>query len=135
MEKSAIARGLDLPISTKHTIEICNFIRYKTIDHAKKELNLVLQKKLVIPLKRFHKDRGHKKSNGPGFYPKKATKEMINLLNLAEANAQHNGLGSNLFLKKIVVNKASSPTHAGRKRGHMKRTHVEIEVEEIENKK
>ena len=137
MDKANIAtvKGLNLPISTKASIEICNYIRYKQLNRARNELNLVLEKKLAIPLKRFHKDRGHRESIGPGFYPEKPTKEIIKLLNSIEANAQNKGLNTDsLILKKIIVNKASTPSHSGRNRGLMKRTHIEIEVHEAEPK-
>ena len=61
-ENSARVVGLDLPISTKQSIVICDFIRYKGVDMAKKELKLVLEKKLAIPLRRFHDSRGHRNS-------------------------------------------------------------------------
>ena len=70
-----------------------------------------------------------------GFYPEKATKEIIKLLDSVEANAKDKGLNTDrLLLKKIVVNKASTPMHAGRHRGKMKRTHIDIEVQETEVK-
>ena len=99
----AIAKGLDLPISTKHSVEICSFIRYKEVIKAKKQLSLVLKKKLAVPLTRFNKDRGHRKGSiGPGFYPLKAAKEILDLLKLVEANARNKGLNSDvLILKKI----------------------------------
>ena len=138
MEKSniAIINGLNLPISTKASIEICNFIKHKSLNLARDQLNLVLKKKLAIPLKRFHKDRGHRAGSiGPGFYPEKPTKEIIKLLNSVEANAQNNGLNTDLLLlKNIIVNKASTPSHSGRNRGLKKRTHIHIEVEEMEVK-
>lgn len=129
----AIVRGNNLPISTKHAIEICNFIRYKNLDKARIQLKLVLIKKLAIPLKRFNKDRGHKKGRiAAGFYPIKASKEIINLLNNVEANAQNKGMNiKELILKEVIANKASTPYHYGRQRGiKVRRTHIEITVEE-----
>jgi len=128
-------RGLNLPISTKQSIEICNFIRGKTLNLARKQLNLVLENKLAIPLKRFHKDRGHRKGNiGPGFFPQKATKTIIKLLNTLEANAQDKGMGTEtLYLKEVIANKASTPLHYGRRRRKMKRTHIEIKATEKES--
>ena len=139
----AIVNGRNLSISTKHSIEICNFIRNKSLFRAKKQLNLVLENKLAIPLKKFHKDRGHRKGKiGPGFFPQKATKEIISLLNSLEANAQNKGLNTDsLYIKEIIANKASRPLHTGRKqRQLMKRTHIKIigmekqETEKIQEK-
>mgnify|MGYP001609022232 CR=1 FL=1 len=137
MENEAKARGLNLPISTKHCIEICNFIRYKTVKKAKKDLNLALEKKIAIPLTRFHKDRGHKKGKiGPGFYPENAAKQIIKLLNLLEANAQNKGLNKEeLFLKTLIVNKASTTRRFGRRNRSSKRTHIEMIAEEKIEKK
>ncbi|MEK6951575.1 MAG: 50S ribosomal protein L22 [Nanoarchaeota archaeon] len=137
-ENTAVVRGMDLPISTKHSIEICDYIRYKSITKIKKYLELVMEEKEAIPLKRFHKDRGHRKGNmGPGFYPKKATKEFIILLNSLEANAKNQGLSINdLIISKAMANKASTPHKYGRKRGlKTKRTHIELRAESKEIKK
>ncbi|MEK6922407.1 MAG: 50S ribosomal protein L22 [Nanoarchaeota archaeon] len=134
----AIARGFDLPISTKHSIEICDFIRNKSIFVAKKQLHMVLQKKLAIPLRRFHDNRGHRKGKiGPGFYPEKATNEIIKLLSTLEANVNNNGLSKeNAYIFKAIANKASKPMHHGRmRRIFMKRTHIELVAKERSNVK
>ncbi len=136
-----MVRGVDLSISTKHSIEICNFIRHKPIDKVRNYLELVLQEKEALPLRRFHKDRGHRRGNmGPGFYPKKATKEFISLLDSLKANAQNQGLNpTDLVISRAIANKASIPHRYGRQRGiKAKRTHIEIVAEEKstkENKK
>lgn len=130
-ENMALAIGLSLPISTKHSIEICNFIRDMNLSKAKALLKGVVDKRSVVPFKRFTGDVGHKKK-GPGRYPKKASLEIIKLLNVVEANAQFKGLNTaNLFINRICANKASRQWHYGRKRRRkMKRTHIEIVVEE-----
>ena len=85
MDKEIIARvvGLDLPISTKYTIEIADFIRYKNLQKAKKQLQFIINEEIALPLKRFHKDRGHRKGAGiaQGSYPKKVSKQVLCLLN------------------------------------------------------
>ncbi len=129
--------GKSLPISTKHTVEISSFIRYKSIKLAKKQLNLVLEKKLAIPLKRFNKDRGHRSGKiAAGFYPQKATKEILILLTSLEGYAQHKGLDKeNLYIKEIIPNKASTSYHYGRIRGiQNKSTHLKIIAAEINKK-
>jgi len=137
-ENTAVVRGRDLPISTKHSIEICNFIRKKTINTARKQLSLVLTKKLAIPAKRFNGDMGHRKGKiGPGFYPEKAAKEIIILLNSLESNINNKGLVSaGAYLEKATANRASRPMHHGRQRRRfMKRTHIEIVAREVASKK
>lgn len=131
-ENTAKVEGRLLPISTKQAIEICNFIRGKEVDNAKKILERVIKKEVAIPFKRFNMDMGHKRKIGPGRYPKKASGEIIGLLESVNSNAQFKGLStSNLIIKKICANKASSSWHFGRKRRRkMKRTNIEIVVEE-----
>jgi len=130
--------GKDLPISTKHTIEISNFIRYKSIQLAKRQLNFVLEKKLAIPLRRFNKDRGHRPGKiAAGFYPQKATKEILKLLTSLEGYEQYKDLDkNNLYIKEIIPNKASISHHYGRIRGiQNKVTHLKIVAAEIKKKK
>ncbi len=131
-ENMARAIGLSLAISTKHSIEICNFIRNMNLSKAKKLLKDVVEGNKPMPFRRHKGGVGHKKKIGPGRYPKKASLEIIKLLNVVEANAQFKGVNTaNLFIKQICANKASRPWHYGRKRRRkMKRTHVEIIVEE-----
>ena len=131
------ARGLNLPISTKDSIEICNFIRSKNLVKARKQLTLVLEKKVAIPQNRFNSDRGHRKGKiGPGFFPEKPAKEFIQLLNNLESNAFNKGLNvEQLIIKRAVSNKGEVPYRHGRWRTASKRTHIELMAQEKESKK
>ncbi len=132
-EGTAKAVLLDVPISTKVSIEIANFLKGKTTEKADKYLELVMQKKEAIPFKRFTDGVGHKR--GPmdaGRYPYKASEHFLKLIRLVEANASQKGLGDELIIKHIAVQKASTPYHNGRQgRRQMKRSHIEMVVEEI----
>ncbi|MEA2036384.1 MAG: 50S ribosomal protein L22 [Nanoarchaeota archaeon] len=132
--KESMARviGKSLPISTKFSIEICDYIRSKTTAEAKKLLKQVAEGKKAMPFKKFNRDLSHKKSIGPGRYPKKPALEIIQLLESVEANAQFKGLNtSNLQIKHICAHLASRPWRYGRQRRRKtKRTHLEIIVEE-----
>ena len=139
MTEEIIAKvvGLDLPISTKHTIEIADFIRGKSIQIARKQLQLVINKELAIPLQRFHKDRGHRKGEhiAQGFYPKKATEHIITLLNSLESNSKDKGMDANLlFISEIIPNTAAARWHSGRNRGKMKSTNLTIYAKEKKEK-
>jgi len=46
-----VVNGKDLPISTKHSIAICNFIRGKKIEESVAKLNEVLNFKRALPMK------------------------------------------------------------------------------------
>ena len=52
-EHMAKAMGRNLPISFKQTVEVCNFIRNKSVNDAKEILKKVSEKKQMIPFKRF----------------------------------------------------------------------------------
>lgn len=136
-ENMARAIGDSLPISTKQAIEICGFIRGKTLVDAKGLLDSIIQLKSALPLKRFHKKVAHKKKMGAGRYPVKSCKVILKLLESVEANAQFKGLNTaNLVIVHMCANKASTPWHYGRIRGRkMKRTNVEVVVEEKAVKK
>lgn len=134
---TATAKGFNLPISRKHSIEIANFIRGKDVSKVKKLLGEVLKKKTAVPYRISLFDRGHKRGIGPGRYPQKATKDILKLIESAEANAQNKGLNpDSLVLSSIVVNKGSTQWRYGRQsRRQAKRAHVEVTVEEKEEKK
>ncbi len=138
-ELMARAVGRDLSISTKQSVEICNFLRNKKLETAKSILQGAIQKKKPIPFKRYNKDMGHKRGNiAAGRYPVKACEQILSLIESVEANAQFKGLSTgNLVLKFIKASKARRPWHFGRKRRRkMKRSHIEVIVEEgVEKKK
>ncbi|MAH33376.1 50S ribosomal protein L22 [archaeon] len=136
-ENMARAIGVSLPISSKQSIEICNFIREKDVNFAKKFLDEVIKDKKAVPFKRFNADVGHKKGMAAGRYPKKASMEFLSLLNQVEANAQFKGLNTaNLIIAHINSNKAAKTARYGRQRSrNAKRTNVEIVVlEKAESK-
>ncbi len=120
------------PISTKHCIEICNMLRKKNVEDAKKILTQVINFEKAVPFKRFNGDVGHKPGIGPGRYPIKASQMILDLLGSIEANAQFKGLSTaNLQIVHISAQKSSRPLRYGRQRGRLsKRTNIELVVEE-----
>ena len=133
----AIAKAYNLPISTKQSIEICDFLRYKKLQSVKTILDNAMQKKSAIPFKRFIMDTGHKPGMAAGKYPQKASFEFLKLIDSAEANAENKGLDTErLVISKLIANKGNRMFHPGRHRGiKMKRTHLEIMLEESQVKK
>ncbi len=138
-DKERMARGLgrSLPISTKQAIVVCDYMRNKKLSRIKSEFDEVIKLKRAIPFNKFNMDTGHKKGMGPGKYPKKTCENILNLIKSIEANAQFKGLNSNnLFITFCCANKAAGQWHYGRHRGRvMKKTHVEMVVEEKSTKK
>ena len=137
-QKTAKAVGLNLAVSTKQGIEICNALRRKKIADAKRILNQAIQMDRAIPFRRFNKDMGHKPGGiGPGRYPVSACTAILSLLEACEANAQHKNLDTkSLVLVHISCQKGPKQWHYGRKRRRMmKRTHLEIVLEEFKTEK
>ncbi|PIN86500.1 50S ribosomal protein L22 [Candidatus Woesearchaeota archaeon CG10_big_fil_rev_8_21_14_0_10_44_13] len=134
-EKMAKVVGRDLPISTKQSIEICNFIKGRKLEKAKEIMEAVIKMKTPVPFKRFTEGAGHKRGKiAGGRYPIKASGEILGLLNSIEANAQQKGLNTSaLIIKHACANKASRPPRYGRMRGlQAKRTHIELVAVESE---
>lgn len=132
-EKMARAMGVALPISTKKTVELCNFIRGRGVSKVLRLLEGVVNEKVAVPFRRYGKGgTGHKPGIGPGKYPKKACLEFIKLLKQAEANAKVKGLDTTkLVITAVVAKKGAQSWHFGRQRRvRMKRTHVEVVVAE-----
>ncbi|MBI4149394.1 50S ribosomal protein L22 [Candidatus Woesearchaeota archaeon] len=132
-EHMAKAKGASLPISSKMAFEICAQLRGKEVAKAQEMLRQIAHLEKPLPLRRFHKDRGHKAKVGPGAYPVNAAREIGRLLETAAANAQSQGLGEHLVIRHICANRAAKQMHYGRFYGReMKRTHVEVVLEEAE---
>ena len=96
-----------------------------------------MEKKKAIPFRRYDSGLSHKKEVGPGRFPFNSSREIFELIESAEANAQFKGLNtSNLVVVHATSNKAGRSMHFGRKsRRVMKRTNVEIVLEEKKEKK
>ena len=131
-EHMARSYGRELSVSKKYAVEICKFIRNKNLEKAKKILQDVVDLKKAIPFTRFNKDLGHKKKIGPGKYPVKTAEQILKMFKELEANAQQKGLSTaNLQIVHISAKKGSAQWRYGRKRRRrMKRTNIEIVVEE-----
>ena len=56
----ATAKSLNMPISTKHCIELARNIRYKTTKTAKRFLEGVVGLETAVPFRKFRRDMGHK---------------------------------------------------------------------------
>jgi len=121
--------GRDLSISKKHSIAICNAIRYKELKDAQKLLELVIRKKKAIIMRG---EIPHRAVIGRGGrYPVKAAEHFIKLLKELRANAAVKGINDELIITKAVANKASRQHRSTRMaygRKKFKRTHVELEA-------
>lgn len=129
--------GRDIPISTKHSIELCTTLRNKNIAVAKRILADAIDEKRPIPFHRYTNGLGHKPGMASGRFPKKACEQFLSMVKSLETNGQQKGFNTAyLVLIHAVANKASRPYRPSRQRGRrMKNTHVELVArEEKENK-
>jgi large subunit ribosomal protein L22 len=93
--KTAKAIGRSLKISPKNALEICNCLRGMELEDAKNFLENVVEIKVPVPFKQHNKKLGHRrglKGWPSGRFPVKAAKQILNVLNNAEANAEYKGL-------------------------------------------
>lgn len=132
-ENMAAAVGRDLPISKKHAVEVCAFVRGKPVSWAKQKLEAVLDMKQAVPYRRHNTDLAHKSTTkGPGRYPLTTAKHVLALVKSAEQNAKQKGLSTvKLEICHINAHQAATRSHNGsRVSGVMKRSHVEVVVRE-----
>ncbi len=127
---SAVVKGISLPISTKDSIAVCNFIKYKTIDNALSDLKDVLERKKFIPMKGEipHRKGSGKIGSGSGRYPEKTIKYFVRLLKSIKANSENNELEEPI-INLAFANKASRPFGRFGKT-KKKRTNIKVVVKE-----
>ncbi|KAG9390140.1 Ribosomal protein L22/L17 [Carpediemonas membranifera] len=143
-EKSAKARSTHVRVHFKNTFETAAAVRGMTLEKAKSYLNNCLEKKEIIPFRRFNKGVGrHAQVKGMGSsqgrWPTKSIEHVISLLVNAESNAVAKGLDANkLVISHIKVDQA---THMRRRtyRAHGRinpwmssPSHVELILTEVE---
>ncbi|MDH5532258.1 MAG: 50S ribosomal protein L22 [Candidatus Bathyarchaeota archaeon] len=94
-EKTAKASGRELRVSHKSAREVCNTIKGMKLDQARNFLHQVILKKKPVPFRRHTKKVGHRhglQKAYAGRYPVKAAQKVLEVLESAEANAEHKGL-------------------------------------------
>lgn len=94
-ERTVKASGREVRISHKSAREICKLINGAMLAQAKRYLEDVIAKRRAVPFKRFKKKVGHRRGlTGAyvGRYPVKAAKQILKILQGAEANAENKGL-------------------------------------------
>lgn len=125
--QEAIGRAEYLPISPKHSVEICKAIKNKPIERARNILHEAIEKKKPIRLHRFNKEVAHSKGKGfgAGRFMVKASERILGVLDNAIANAAYLNLDpTKLYVKSAVSNRAVSKNKGGRY------THLAITVSE-----
>lgn len=106
------ARGSDLRVHFKNTHEAGAAIKGMTLERAQKYLQAVVEKKEIVPFKRFKIGvKGKPQCNNwkvpVGRWPKKSCVFLLGLLKNAESNAELRGIDTeNLVVDHVQVNKA-----------------------------
>jgi len=117
------------PISTRHSVALCKFVKRKDIEKAIKELEEVVAKTRVLPMKG---EFAHRKGKGimSGKYPQVSTKYFIKLLKSLQSNASANDV-KNPTIVEAIANLAPRPL--GRFGTYTrKRTHITLIAKNIE---
>ncbi len=117
----AAVNGLNLSISTKEGLHICDMIRYKKVDDAIKMVEEVTKMKRAVPM--HNREVGHKKGMMGGRYPVRCAKAILLLLKQLKANAIYNEMEiEDSIISQAITNMASAPFKRGGARA--KRAHV-----------
>ncbi|PDM26635.1 50S ribosomal protein L22 [Candidatus Bathyarchaeota archaeon B24-2] len=96
------ASGREVSISHKAAREICKTIKGMRLEVAKEFLQKVILKKTPVPFRRYKKKVAHRRGLQKfyaGRYSVKAAREILKVLENAEANAEYKGLDTdNLYI-------------------------------------
>ncbi len=133
----ARARGVELPISPKKTYEVLNAIRGLPLERARTVLEDAVELRRAIPFRRYNQETSHKRGVGPGRFPKKVAKNVLQILRNAESNAEYESLDTDRLYVKVAASsrgrilKASMPRAHGRATAwNEQTTHIEIVLAE-----
>lgn len=133
----ARARSIELPVSPKKTYEVLNALRGMPLDRARALLEDVIAERRAIPFRRYNQETAHHRGTGPGRFPKKIARHLLQLLANAEANAEYEGLDTDALVIKVAscargrIQRANMPRAHGRATAwNEQTTNVEIVVAE-----
>ena len=133
----ARARGIELPMAPKKTYEVLNAIRGLPLDRARQILEDAVAMKKAIPFRRFNQETAHHRGTGPGRYPVKVAKNLLQILQNAEENAEYDSLDTDALYVKVAacsrgrIRKANMPRAQGRAtQWNEQTTNVEIVLAE-----
>lgn len=140
IKKTARATSVNTPISPRDALEIVRTIKGMKLENAKNYLEGVMNKKVAVPYKKFTDSVSHKRGVGPGRYPIRAAKYVLNTITSAADNAEFKQLDSEKLVIRSAVAQQASPIKyytykAYGSSGHFYRERVNIQIilEEIEN--
>ncbi len=131
------ARGVEIPMSPKKTYEVLNAIRGLPLDRARELLEEVVAMKHAVPFRRYNQETAHHRGTGPGRFPVKVAKNVLQVLKNAEENAEYDSLDTDRLFVKVAacargqIRKGSMPRAQGRAtQWNEQTTNVEIVLAE-----
>jgi len=125
----AVVNAFNAPVSSKVSMDLCRFLRYKTIIQAMKELNEITQYKRALPMKGEYPHRKGRMMSGR--YPQNATAYFIKLLKTLDGNSAVNRI------EEPVISEAYA-NFAGKQRarfGRWERKRTNITLKSMDKKK
>ncbi len=136
-DEVARARAIEMPMSPKKTYEVMNAIRGLPLEKAKLLLVDDIEERRAIPFRRYNQETAHKTGIGPGRYPKKVCRTVLQVLQNAEANAEYEGIDTDDLVIRVAscargrIRKANMPRAHGRATAwNEQTTNVEIVLAE-----
>ncbi|MEM0134719.1 MAG: 50S ribosomal protein L22 [Thermoplasmatales archaeon] len=137
-KKSARATSVNTPISPRDALEIVRTVKGMKLDSAKNYLERVIEKKSAVPYRKFLDSVSHKKGVGPGRYPVRAAKYVLEAISNAENNAEFKQLDSDKLIIKSAVAQPAPPikyytykAFGSSGKFYRERVHIQIILEEL----
>ena len=138
-KKSARATSVNTPISPRDALEVVRTVKGMKLEKAKDYLENVILKKNAVPYRKFLDSVSHKKGVGPGRYPVRAAKYVLETLTSAENNAEFKQLDSEKLIIKSAVAQPAPPikyftykAFGSSGKFYRERVHIQIVLEELE---
>jgi large subunit ribosomal protein L22 len=138
-KKSSRATSVNTPISPRDALELVRTLKGMKLESAKDYLERVISKKSAVPYKKFLDSVSHKRGVGPGRYPIKAAKYVLETITNAENNAEFKQLDSEKLIIKSAVAQPAPPikyytykAFGSSGKFYRERVHIQIVLEEME---
>src|SRR5512138_1182464 len=102
-DTTARAIGKEMQISPKDSREICRMLKNRKVEDAVKILEEIIALKRPVPFKKYNMGVPHKPGIGPGRYPEKSAKAILEVIESAKHNAEYKGLDADNMRVKLVA--------------------------------
>ena len=138
-KKTARAMSIEAPISPRDALEIVRTIKGMKLGPAKDYLDRVIKKKSAVPYRKFTDSVSHRRGTGPGRFPVKAAKYVLDTLSNADNNAEFKQLDTEKLVVKSAIAQLAPPikfyvykAFGSSGKFYRERVHIQIILEEIE---